>query len=99
LWKWAGYTDRFAPEDVRQPALRRLAGRPTLAPALIAGLAAAASGTPDGALDSERAFLLPAAIPFEPSAALGEPLRVRIARLAHDIRVLPRTRQSHYFVC
>ena len=40
LWKWAGYTDRFTPEDVRQPALRRLAARPTLEPDLIAALAA-----------------------------------------------------------
>ena len=32
LWKWAGYTDRFTPEDMRQPALRRLAARPTLSP-------------------------------------------------------------------
>ena len=27
LWKWAGYTDRFTPEDVRQPALRLRAAR------------------------------------------------------------------------
>jgi hypothetical protein len=97
LWKWAGYTDRFAPEDVRQPALRRLAARPTLEPDLIAALAAPDSGSPDAAVDSERAFLLPAAIPFEPSAALGEPLRARIARLAQEIRVLRQPGSSNDF--
>ena len=97
LWKWAGYTDRFTPEDVRQPALRRLAARPTLEPDLIAALAAPDSGSPDAAVDSERAFLLPAAIPFEPSAALGEPLRARIARLAQEIRTLRQPGSSNDF--
>src|SRR5947207_15475519 len=95
LWKWAGYTDRFTPEDVRQPALRRLAARPTLEPDLITALAAPDTGSPDAAIDSERAFLLPAAIPFEPSAALGEPLRARIARLAREIRTLRQPRSSN----
>ena len=97
LWKWAGYTDRFAPEDVRQPALRRLAARPTLEPDLIAALAAPDTGSPDAAIDSERAFLLPAAIPFEPSAAMGEPLRARIARLAQEIRTLRKPGSSNDF--
>ena len=97
LWKWAGYTDRFTPEDVRQPALRRLAARPTLEPDLIAALAAPDTGSPDAAIDSERAFLLPAAIPFEPSAAMGEPLRARIARLAQEIRTLRKPGSSNDF--
>jgi len=97
LWKWAGYTDRFTPEDVRQPALRRLAARPTLEPDLIAALGAPDTGSPDAATDSERAFLLVAALPFEPSAAFGEPVRARIGRLAREIRTLRQPGSSNDF--
>jgi hypothetical protein len=64
---------------------------------LIAALAASDTGSPDAAIDSERAFLLPAAIPFEPSAAMGEPLRARIGRLAREIRTLRKPGSSNDF--
>jgi hypothetical protein len=64
---------------------------------LITALAAPDTGSPDAAIDSERAFLLPAAIPFEPSAALGEPLRARIGRLAQEIRTLRKPGSSNDF--
>jgi hypothetical protein len=79
-----GYTDRFTPDDIRQAALRRLAARPTLEPDLIAAL-----GSPDAEL-ADDTFLVVAAIPFQPTAALESPIRAWIGRLADKIRTVRR---------
>jgi hypothetical protein len=79
-----GYTDRFTPDDIRQAALRRLAARPTLEPDLIAAL-----GSSNAEL-ADDTFLVVAAIPFQPSAALEAPIRAWIGRLADKIRMVRR---------
>ena len=84
LRNWVGYTDRFTPDDIRQAALRRLAARPTLEPNLIAAL-----GSSDAEL-ADDTFLVVAAIPFQPSAALEAPIHAWIGRLADKIRTVRR---------
>jgi hypothetical protein len=84
LRNWVGSTNRFTPDDIRQAALRQLGVRPTLEPDLIAAL-----GSSDAEL-ADDTFVIIAAIPFHPSAALEAPTRAWIGRLSNKIRTIRR---------
>jgi hypothetical protein len=82
LFSWRRYTDRFAPKDMRQAALQRLARRPTLEANLAAALASS------DADESDYALFLVQQVQFTPSAALEAPLREAISRISHKIRTV-----------
>ena len=82
LFSWRRYTDRFAPKDIRQAALQRLARRPTLETDLAAALA---SGDAD---ESDYALFLVQQVQFTPTVALEAPLREAISRISRKIRTV-----------
>jgi hypothetical protein len=88
LIRWRPYTEDFAPADVRNAALQRLAARPSLEADLAAALQSADADAADFAL------VLVATLPSQPSAALAAPVAADLARLAGTIRALRQTKEG-----
>lgn len=78
------YAERFrrTEDEMRETALRRLAGRPTLE----ADLAKDLVSSYDSYRDADIAFLLVARVEFTPTAALEMPLRSAMARIGAEMR-------------
>lgn len=80
LLDWDIYVGYNVPPDIRAEALRRIALRPQLEAELTEALAS------DNTLWTREILRLVATVPFQPSAALEQPLRAALAVITEEVR-------------